>query len=61
MGCESISACGKLKIVDVKESMYWIPIKDFDKYKEFPIFMKDYLKDIPKGIVHIVTDEREKA
>lgn len=43
----------------VKESMHWIPIKDLGKYKAFPTFMSDYLKNIPDGIVHIVTDERE--
>lgn len=43
----------------VKEEMHWIPIKDLDKYKAFPTFIKDYLNDIPEGIIHIVTDERE--
>ena len=43
----------------VKETMHWIPVKDLDQYKAFPAFMKDYLKDIPDGIVHIVTDERK--
>lgn len=44
----------------VKESMYWIPIKDLDKYKAFPSFMKDYLSREHSGIEHIVTDERSK-
>ncbi len=39
--------------------MHWIPVKDLDQYKAFPTFIKDYLKDIPDGIVHIVTDERK--
>ena len=44
----------------VRENMHWIPIEELDHYKAFPTFMKDYLKSIPDGIVHIVTDEREK-
>ena len=41
-----------------KEEMYWIPIKDLDKYKAFPTFMKDYLSSDRNGIKHIITDER---
>lgn len=43
----------------VKESMYWIPMEDLDKYKAFPTFLKEYLKDKPKELIHIVTNERE--
>lgn len=43
----------------VKEHMYWIPIKDLDKYKAFPSFLKDYLCKENKEIVHIITDERK--
>lgn len=39
--------------------MHWIPIKDLGEYKAFPTFIKEYLQDIPDGIVHIVTDERK--
>ena len=42
----------------VKETMHWLPIKDLDKYKAFPIFMKEYLSKEHLGIEHIVTDER---
>lgn len=42
----------------VKEEMHWIPIKDLDKYKAFPSFMKDYLSKEHFGIEHIITDER---
>lgn len=42
----------------VKEQMRWIPIKDLDKYKAFPIFLKDYLSKEHLGIEHIVTGER---
>ena len=42
----------------VKEEMHWIPIKDLDKYKTFPSFLKDYLSKEHHGIEHIVTDER---
>lgn len=44
----------------VKEYMHWIPMKDLDKYKAFPTFIKEYLQDIPNEIIHIVTDESEK-
>lgn len=43
----------------VKEDMHWIPIRDLDQYRAFPSFLKEYLCNIPDGIVHIVTDERE--
>lgn len=42
----------------VKEDMRWIPIKDLDKYKAFPTFLKNYLGKEHIGIEHIVTDER---
>ena len=41
-----------------RETMHWIPIAELDKHKHFPTFLKEYLQDPPKGIVHIVTDER---
>lgn len=42
----------------VKEEKYWIPIKDLDKYKVFPSFIKEYLSTGHCGIEHIITDER---
>lgn len=42
----------------VKEEMSWIPIKDLDRYKAYPSFLKDYLSKEHSGIEHIVTDER---
>lgn len=47
-------------VYGVKEEMKWIPIKDLDKYKAFPAFLKDYLKEEHKEIVHIVTEENCK-
>ncbi len=44
----------------VKEEMHWIPIKELDKYKAFPSFLKDYLSEEHQGIEHIVTDERKR-
>lgn len=44
----------------VKEEMHWIPIKDLDKYKAFPSFLKEYLCGLHEEIVHIVTDERQE-
>lgn len=45
-------------LAGVKEKMFWLPIKELDKYKAFPSFMKDYLSREHTGIEHIVTDER---
>ena len=42
----------------VKEEMCWVPIKDLDKYKAFPIFLKEYFGKEHLEIEHIVTDER---
>ena len=42
----------------VKEEMYWIPIRDLERYKAYPSFLKDYLSREHAGIEHIVTDER---
>ncbi|MBQ8504318.1 MAG: NUDIX domain-containing protein [Clostridia bacterium] len=41
----------------VKENMVWIPIKDLDKYKAYPTFLKEYLSKDHRGIEHIVTVE----
>ena len=43
----------------VKENMYWLPIKDLNKYKAFPSFMKEYLCGEHTGVKHIITDERK--
>lgn len=42
-----------------KEEMYWIPIKDLDKYRAFPSFLKDYLSKEHSHVEHIITDERK--
>ena len=42
----------------VKETMHWVPIDELDKYKAFPVFMKNYLQSEHIGIEHIITDER---
>ena len=41
-----------------KEIMRWIPIKDLDKYKVFPTFLKEYLSSDRTDVKHFVTDER---
>lgn len=40
----------------VKESMYWIPIVDLDKYKVYPNFIKQYLSQEHNGIEHIINN-----
>ncbi len=42
-----------------KETVHWIPIEDLENYKAFPTFMKEYLKTMPREILHIVSNERE--
>lgn len=42
----------------VKEEMRWIPIRDLEQHKAYPLFLKDYLCKEHFGIEHIVTDER---
>ncbi len=44
----------------VKENMYWLPIGELENHRAYPTFMKEYLEKMPKEIVHIVTNEREK-
>jgi len=41
----------------VREEMHCIEISKLDKYKAFPIFLKDYIKDLPSDLIHIVTNE----
>lgn len=42
-----------------KESMYWIPLEDFDNHTIYPSFLKDYLISQKEGIQHIITDDRK--
>ena len=42
---------------NIKEGMVWIPIKDLDKYKAYPTFLKEYLSKEHTEIEHIVTVE----
>lgn len=42
----------------IKEKMLWIPIKDLEKYKAYPSFLKEYLSVEHCGIEHIITDTR---
>ena len=41
-----------------REEMHWIPIHELDRYKAYPLFLKDYLLREHTEIEHIVTDER---
>ena len=40
-----------------REEMCWLPIKELDKYKAYPAFMKEYLQSPSDGVIHIVTRE----
>ncbi len=44
---------------DVKEDMVWLPIKDLDKYKAYPTFLKECLSNTKTEILHIITDENQ--
>ena len=62
MDCHEISMYYLMKpsySQGVRETMHWIPIKDLDKYKAFPTFLKEYLSKEHAGIEHIITDERK--
>lgn len=41
-----------------KEYMCWLPIDRLNEYKEFPLFFREKLSGLGKGIEHIVSDER---
>ena len=38
-----------------KEQMYWIPIDKLHEHRHFPTFLENYLKEMPEGVVRIVT------
>lgn len=40
------------------EYLHWIPIKDLQKYKAFPVFFKDELLNLPATPKHFITDDR---
>lgn len=37
----------------------WVPVEKLPHIKAFPLFLHDYLKDIPDGVAHIVTHDDE--
>lgn len=41
----------------IKEEMCWIPLNELEKYRAYPTFFNEKLKDIQKGIQHIITHE----
>lgn len=41
----------------IPEHMHWIPIAELGKYKHFPTFLDEKLKNMGPGIEHIVTRE----
>lgn len=42
----------------VREIMHWVPVSDLDKYKAYPSFLKEYLKNPVENLIHIITDDR---
>ncbi len=45
---------------NAEEVLCWLPIKDLEKYKAYPTFLKVYLKEEHEGIMHIVTKDYKK-
>lgn len=45
----------------LEERMVWIPIEQLHKYRHFPVFLGEKLKDLKPGIEHIVTHEINQA
>ena len=45
----------------VREHMCWIPLKEIDQHKAFPLFFKEELTKIDHKIKHFVSDERSKV
>lgn len=41
----------------IPEHMHWIPLEDLPKYRHFPDFLGEKLKNLSPGIEHIVTHE----
>ncbi|MDU1339537.1 MAG: hypothetical protein E6935_15170 [Clostridium butyricum] len=41
----------------VREEMHWIPIKDIDKYRAYPSFLKKEIGNLQPGIKHVITHE----
>lgn len=43
-----------------REEMHWVPMEDLERYKYYPLFLKEYLSADHAGVEHIVTDRRAK-
>ena len=41
----------------VREEMHWIPIKDIDKYRAYPSFLKKEIGNLQPEIKHVITYE----
>lgn len=41
-----------------KERLHWIPVDELDRYKFFPDFLQDYLRNPEPGISYRLTDMR---
>ena len=40
-----------------REYMHWIPVKELENIKAFPVFLEEKLLNCEKGVEHIVTNE----
>lgn len=45
----------------VREHMHWLALDSLEKYRAYPSFIREVLRNAGQGIVHIVTDERKRS
>lgn len=48
----------KSECCDGEEHAVWLPIDKLGEHKVFPRFLSETLRNIPNGIIHIITDDR---
>lgn len=49
--------CSNSYTQGVKENMYWLPIDELEKYRAYPTFFRDKLKDLKNEVEHIITHD----
>ena len=47
--------CNSTTTGGAKEELHWLPIDELDKYKAFPEFHKDKLKNLNLDVQHVIT------
>ena len=52
--------CNSYVYNGVKEHIHWLPIKELNKYKIFPLFFREKLFNIGNSIIYIKTEEYDR-